>query len=81
MVVWVVIGGAERVQSIWCAWLAEAACSLLITSMAELMATGALHPWHALWRDEHGRPVRSIPTPGRSQSGATNLAHYQPTLG
>jgi hypothetical protein len=59
------MGGAERVQSIWHAWLTEAACPLLITSMGELTTTGALHPWHALWRDEHGRPRSLNPYAGQ----------------
>jgi hypothetical protein len=35
MVLWVVMGGAERMQNIWRVWLTEAACPLLITSVAE----------------------------------------------
>jgi hypothetical protein len=73
-VLWVVTGGAERMQSIWRAWLTEAACPLLITSRAELMVTGTLHPWHALWRDEHGRP-RSL----NPYAGQEPIWRYEPS--
>jgi hypothetical protein len=53
---WVVNGAWDRVGMIWRIWLDAAACPLRITTMQALRAGGALRPWSAIWRDEHGRP-------------------------
>ena len=64
-VLWVTSGGWDRANTIWRAWLANAACPLFITTVAMLTINSALHPWYALWRDEHGRPRTLNPYGGQ----------------
>jgi hypothetical protein len=64
-VLWVTDGGWDRANTIWRAWIAQAACPLFITTAAMLTIDGALHPWYALWRDEHGRPRTLNPYGGQ----------------
>lgn len=54
-VLWVTSGGWDRANTIWCAWITRAACPLFITTVTALRIGEALHPWQAIWRDEHGR--------------------------
>jgi hypothetical protein len=64
-VLWVTDGGWDRANTIWRAWIAQAACPLFITTVSMLTIDGALHPWYALWRDEHGKPRTLNPYGGQ----------------
>jgi hypothetical protein len=64
-VLWVSSGGWERANTIWRAWIARAACPLFITTVAAMTVEQALHPWHTVWRDEHGRPRSLNPHAGQ----------------
>jgi hypothetical protein len=64
-VVWVTDGGWERAQTIWRAWLRKAALPLFVTTSSALRIADRWRPWHAVWRDEHGRPRTLNPFGGQ----------------